>query len=307
MIQDNGEVRILVQGITGREAAMVVEHMLAYGAPVLGGVTPGKGGATVHDLPVYDTFWQAQREHAATWSIVYVPPPMVYDACLEALDNGIRNLLVPTEGVPQHDLLRLLAHCQATRARLFGPNTVGIIDPTARLKIGAIGGAEPDRFFKPGRVGVISVSGGMTTETAWMVRRAGYGVSTAISIGGDALIGTPPAALLVDFQRDPKTDAVVLFSEPGTHFDEDVAAVVRENVFRKPLIFTIGGLFTEHLPKGTVFGHSGTLIQRGQDKPSAKQAALAEAGALVAYTYDEMIPLLQQALGDAQKQSGARV
>ncbi|MBV7337344.1 CoA-binding protein [Chloroflexi bacterium TSY] len=273
---------------------MVATHMLAYGTDVVAGVTPGKGGQEVNAVPVYDSVWEAQRAHQATIALTYVPPPIVYDAAQEAIANGLQMILIPTENVPQHDMMRLLDQCEKAGVLLIGPNSVGMINPATRLKLGAIGGDDPSRSFVPGRIGVISRSGDMTAEIAHMVQRADFGVSTAISVGGDALIGSPPAKLLRRFEQDPETDAVVLFSEPGTQFEERVAEMMKMGLYTKPLVFVIGGLFTEELPAETVFGHSATLIQKsGAGRPSDKMQIMADAGALVAERYADLIPLIK--------------
>jgi succinyl-CoA synthetase alpha subunit len=159
-----------------------------------------------------------------------------------------------------------------------------------------MGGDNPNRCFVPGEVGVISRSGGMTAETSWMVKRAGYGVSTAISIGGDALIGTEPKELLRFFEKDPQTRAVVTFSEPGTALEENMARFVMEGGFTKPLISFVAGRFTETMPEGTVFGHAGAIIEGGAGKPSTKMAMLREAGAYVPDQYDDLIDVLKSVL-----------
>ncbi len=289
--------KIVVQGITGREASMVTRHTLDYGTPIVAGVTPGKGGESVHGAPVYDTLSAACRAHELNTSMVYVPPAFVYDAVLEAIANGIKFIFIATENVPQQDVIKFLHLARREGVRVVGPNSVGIISPADRVKLGAIGGDNVERCFVPGHVGVISRSGGMTAETSWMVKKAGYGVSTSVSIGGDALIGSPPKELLALFEKDPETQAVVTFSEPGTSFEEEMADYIQQGGFTKPLVSFVAGRFTESLPEGTVFGHAGAMISGGAGKPSQKMARLKQAGALVAEQFDDLIPLLQKALG----------
>lgn len=284
--------RVLVQGITGREARMVTEHMVAYGTPVVAGVTPGRGGSDVAGVPVYDTVEEAMREHRPNATLISVPPAAVLDAALEALSHGIHLLLIATEGVPQHDAMRILRWARDGAARVIGPNSVGIINPASRTKLGAIGGDNPDRAFPPGRVGVISRSGGMTAEIGLMIKKVGLGVSSAVSVGGDALIGSPPAQLLPLFERDDETDGVVLFGEPGTRFEEDVAETMRSRRYTKPLIAVVAGRFSERLPEGTAFGHAAAMIEGGFGRPSAKIEALREVGALVAEDFDDLLQYL---------------
>ncbi|MCC6628732.1 MAG: CoA-binding protein [Chloroflexi bacterium] len=288
---------VLVQGITGREAAMVVRHMLAYGTRVVAGVTPGRGGQAIEDVPVYDTVAQAQAAHATTATLISVPPAGALDAVLEALDAGLRLLVLVTERVPRHDALRAVAAAQAAGATLIGPNCTGLIVPALRLKLGPIGGDRPERCFAPGRVAVVSRSGGMTAECAWMVRRAGEGVSIAISVGGDPLVGTPPAAALALLERDPATAAAVLWGEPGTRFEEDVADLLLAGGFTRPLIVHIAGRFVEDFPAGAVFGHAAALIAGEAGRPSAKIGRLRAAGAHIAERLDDLGAQLRAVLG----------
>jgi succinyl-CoA synthetase alpha subunit len=282
------ETRVLVQGITGREARMVTAHMLAYGTVVTCGVTPGRGGEEVAGVPVYDTVSEAVAAHLPTAALISVPPAAVLDAALEAIASGLRLLVVATERVPKHDALRLLDAARASGTRVIGPNSVGLIAPAHRVKLGAIGGDRPERAFVAGRIGLISRSGGMTAELGLMLRHRGFGVSTAVSVGGDALIGTPPATLLPLFQADTETEAVVFFGEPGTRFEEEMAAVVAEGRFTKPLFALVAGQFTESLPEGTTFGHAAAIIRGSSGRPSAKLAALRQAGAWAAADLDEL-------------------
>lgn len=292
----NKESRIAIQGITGREAAMVTKHSLDYGTKIQAGITPGKEGQAVHGVPVYDTLKKAVKRHGINTSVVYVPPAFVLDAVLEAIAAGIELIVIATENVPQTDALKLLARAKGAGVKVIGPNSVGMITPKDRIKIGAIGGDKVERCFVAGRVGVISRSGGMTAESSWMVKRAGFGVSTSVSIGGDALIGSSIRDLLLLYEQDPETDAVVTFSEPGTHFEEDAAELLQAGGFSKPLFSFIAGRFTESMPEGTVFGHAGAMISGGSGKPSQKMEKLRAAGAYVLDRFDDLIPQLQEVL-----------
>lgn len=288
--------KIAIQGITGREASMVTMHTLMYGTKIVAGVTPGRGGEHVHGVPVYDTLKEACSHHEIDTVAAYVPPASVYDAVKEAVDNGIKLIFIPTENVPKHDAVKFLQLARRHGVRVVGPNSVGIISPGEKTKLGAIGGDNVVRCFVPGQVGVISRSGGMTAEIAWMIKRAGFGVSTAVSVGGDELIGSPPKDLLELFQNDPETKAVVMFSEPGTGFEEEVAEFLSCGYFTKPLICFIAGRFTERLPEGTVFGHAAAMISRGRGKPSEKMKRLREAGAYVAESLDDLTTILPKVL-----------
>jgi succinyl-CoA synthetase alpha subunit len=293
----NQHTRLVVQGITGREATMIVNHTLAYGTKIYAGVTPGKGGQHVEGVPVYDTVAEAVKKHDINASLIVVPPAFALDAVQEAIGQGIKLIVVTTENIPQLDAVKILYLAKKENVTIIGPNTVGMINPSDRIKMGSIGGDRPDRCFVPGSVGVISRSGGMTAETSWMVKRAGYGVTTSIGIGGDSLIGSTIKDLLALFENDPETEAVVTFSEPGTSFEEDAAQFLKEGGFTKPLISYVSGKFTESLPEGTVFGHAGAMISGDIGRPSLKMKALHEAGAHVVEQYDDMINVLRSVLG----------
>ncbi len=288
--------RVVVQGVTGREASMVVRHSIDYGTQIVAGVTPGKRGEFVHGVPVFDTVRQAVEQTSANTALVYVPPAAVYDAVLEDVDAGIGLVAVVTERIPQHDTARFLRVARQSKTRVVGPNITGILSPTERVKVGPMGGDNPSRCFVPGTVGIISRSGGMAAECAWMVKRAGYGISTSVSVGGDALIGTTPAEALALFQLDGGTEAVVMWSEPGTAHEEDVADFLRAGGFTKPLLVYVAGRFMEGLPEGTVFGHAASIIQGDKGRPSVKMARLRGAGAQVAETFGDLVPMLQTAL-----------
>jgi len=287
--------RLLVQGITGREARMAVAHMLAFGTEVDAGVTPGRGGQTVEGVPVFDSVADAVAETGAPFdaSIVYVPPLAALPAAEEALAAGVRFLLVVTENVPAHDAIRLLAKAAEHDATVIGPNSVGVIEPARRLKLGAIGGDSPDRAFEPGDIAVLSRSGGLTVETALQLKLVGLGVSTAVSIGGDAMIGSSPADLYRRLLADDDTAAVVYIGEPGTRLEADLADAVAETGMPKPLVALILGRFMEDFPRGAVFGHAGAVIGQKDDAPSEKLRRLDEAGALVAETIEDALRLLK--------------
>jgi succinyl-CoA synthetase alpha subunit len=273
---------------------MVTKHSLDYGTQIVAGVTPGKRGQDVHGVPVYDTIKQACLEHELNTAVVYVPPAFAYDAALEAIDNGMRLVVIMTERIPQQDVVKLLYVAERAGCSVVGPNSVGIISPSEKVKVGAIGGDNPTRCFVPGAFGVISRSGGMTAECAWMIKRAGFGVSTCVSIGGDPIIGSTPKDVLARFQADPETKGVVMWSEPGTSHEEDAADFIKQGGYTKPLIAYVAGRFIEGLPEGTVFGHAASIIQKGRGKPSTKIEKLLDAGAYVAETFNDIIDLVKK-------------
>jgi len=288
--------KIAIQGITGREATMVTKHTLAYGTKIVAGVTPGREGQDVEGVPVYDTLKRACEKHDINTSVIYVPPAFAYDAVMEAIGNEIKLISIITERVPKQDVVRMLLAAKNAGCTVVGPNSVGIINPKDRVKIGAIGGDNPDRCFRPGEVGVISRSGGMTAECSWMVKHAGFGVTTSVSIGGDPFIGTPPKTILQMFQEDPETKAVVMWGEPGTRYEEDVAEFIKEGGFTKPLIPYIAGRFVESMPEGQTFGHAASIIEGGVGKPSNKMEKLREAGCHVADDFNDIIAHLQKVI-----------
>jgi succinyl-CoA synthetase alpha subunit len=295
-----GVPRMVVQGITGREARMVVRHTLDYGTPVVAGVTPGKGGGDVDGVPVFDTVLDASAATGGPFDValVSVPPLAALDAVAEAVDAGVRLVVVSTENVPKHDAIRLLATAAEAGATVVGPNSVGVIAPALRVKIGAIGGHRPDRAFAPGPVGVISRSGGLTAEVGLQLRLAGLGVSTAVSIGGDGMIGSTPAALLGAFAADEQTEAVVYVGEPGTSLEHDLADAIERLGVGKPIVALVVGRFIEEFPKGAVFGHAGAVIAGVRGRPSEKVRRLAEAGALTAESLELAIGLVREAVAN---------
>ena len=286
--------KVVIQGITGREASMVTKHSLTYGTKILAGVTPGKEGQDVEGVPIYDTLKRACQKHDLNTSIVYVPPAFAHDAVMEAIGNGIKLILTITERIPRHDVAHFLAAAKRTNCTIVGPNSVGILSPGEKVKLGPIGGDKVGRCFVPGEIGVISRSGGMTTECSWMVKRAGFGVSTSVSIGGDPMIGSPPKAILSMFEKDPQTRTVVMWGEPGTTHEEDAADFVKKGGFTKPLIVYMAGRFVEDMPEGTVFGHAASIIEGGTGKPSNKMAKLKDAGAHVAQKFNDILWILQK-------------
>jgi succinyl-CoA synthetase alpha subunit len=289
------DTKVLVQGITGREASEKVPEMVDYGTDIVAGVTPGKGGQEVEGVPVYDTVAEALEEHPdINTSLVYVPPFAAKDAVFEALENGIKTLNVITERIPTKDTWRIYQRVEEEEATLVGPTSVGIISP-GKAKLGPIGGNEPEKVYEPGKVGVISKSGGMTTETSWVVRQAGFGVSTAAGLGGDVIAGTTFEDALRRFEEDDQTDAVVMFGELGGTYEEKAAELLEEGGFSKPLIAYITGKFTEDMPEKK-YGHAGAIIRGDRGKPSNKEEKLREAGAQVVDVHHEIGEKLKEVL-----------
>lgn len=281
------DTKILVQGITGREAREKVPEMIEYGSDVVAGVTPGKGGQEVHGIPVYDTVQNALDNHSdINCSLIYVPPNAAKDAVFEALENDIKLVNIITETIPTYDTWKILEKANENNARIVGPSSVGIISP-GKSKLGPIGGSQPGKVYEEGKVGVLSKSGGMTTETAWVLRQEGLGISTAIGLGGDRISGTTFEDALRLFENDNQTEAVVLFGELGGLYENKAAELIEKGGFTKPIVAFIAGKFTERLPSRQ-YGHAGAIIREGKEKPSIKEKELKNAGVEIADVHHEI-------------------
>jgi succinyl-CoA synthetase alpha subunit len=291
----DADTGILVQGITGGQAQVDTERTIRYGARVLAGVTPGRGGSTVQDIPVYDTVREARERHACDASVVYAPPLAVRNAVLEAIDAGIGLILVTAEGVPLHDISILVAAARRAGTQLIGCNTNGIISP-GKSRLGGIGGVDPSEIYTPGTIGICSRSGGMSAEVALALKACGLGVSTCVSMGGDQVTGTRMAEFVRMFDDDPDTQGIVLFGEPGTTNEQEVAALVAGGAITKPVAALIAGAFQEQYAAGQSFGHAAAMVTSEADTASAKRKLLRDAGVFVAETLDEIPVFLNSAL-----------
>jgi len=288
--------RILVQGITGREAATFTAESIAYGAQIVAGVTPGKGGITIHGVPVYDTVQAAVSAHPVDASVISVPPQFALDAACEALANGVKLLVVVTERMPRRDVVTMLETAARAQARVVGPNTLGVISP-GQTRVGMAGGSAHAvrRAYSPGNVGVVSRSGGMMTEVANLLTQAGIGQSTCVSIGGDPIVGSTILDLLPVYEADPGTHAIVMFSEPGGIMEERLAAAVKKHKPRLPIIAFVAGRFADRM-QGVRFGHAGAIVQGTQGSPAAKIAVMRDSGIIVANKLYEIPDLVREAL-----------
>ncbi|MEE8076145.1 MAG: CoA-binding protein [Candidatus Binatia bacterium] len=287
---------VLVQGITGQQARTHVSYMVRYGTRVVAGVSPGKGGGSLDGVPVYDSVKAAVRIHPVGISVLFVPARRAKGAALEAIENRIPVVVILAEGVPHHDAAEIIEQASRKGVRLIGPNSQGMISP-GKAKLGGTGGAEPERLFAPGPVGIISRSGGMGGEVGNVLTRKGIGQSTYISIGGDLLIGTGFVPLLKLFECDPETKGVVLFGEPGTGHEEEVAELVQQGGFTKTLVALIVGEAVERLSRGMSFGHTSTIVGRGLGSSIRKKRLLREAGVRIAETLSEIPTIMEEALG----------
>ncbi len=293
----NAQTTFIVQGITGREAVNLTRECLDYGAgaKIVGGVTPGRAGREVHGVPVFDTIAQAVAHHGGPidGSVVTVPPAFTKDAVFEAIVNGIKLIVIVTERIPRRDVAQMVELANMHDARIIGPNCLGIIVPDV-IKMGGIGGPAKDaaKAYSPGSIGVISRSGGMTTEMSSTLTAAGIGQSTAVSIGGDAIIGSSYAELMPLFEADQQTEGIVIYSEPGGRMEAQLAEWVAENNSRLPIVAFMAGRFMDEMP-GMSFGHAGTIVEGKEDTATEKIARLAEAGITVAEEISEIPALIQ--------------
>ncbi|MEM2960934.1 MAG: CoA-binding protein [Candidatus Bathyarchaeia archaeon] len=271
---------VLVQGITGRTGEFATRLMVEYGTKVVAGVTPGRKGERVWGVPVYNTVKEVIEEHGhIDMSATFVPGPLVKNAVIEALDAGIKTLVMPVERVPLHDILEIVARAREKGARIIGPGSLGIISPGKAL-CGWIGGAKKfaEEAFRPGHVGVISRSGGQTSTVPWLICKEGLGISTAVHTGTEVILGTTAAEYLELFEKDSETDLVVMFGEIGGIMEIEVAEIIKEGKYTKPFVIYIAG---RALPSGIRFSHASAIVQRRKDAAENKEEALRGAGAYV--------------------------
>ena len=262
--------KIIVQGFTGSEGSFHSEQMIDYGTNIVGGVTPGKGGKTHLEKPVFNTVSQAVKQTGANTSIIFVPAAFAPDAIFEACDAGIKVIVAITEGIPINDMSKVFAYLKNKGCRLIGPNCPGIITP-GEAKVGIM----PGFVFNRGRVGLVSKSGTLTYEAADQISKAGYGISTAIGIGGDPIIGTTVRDAVELFFNDDKTDCVVLIGEIGGQLEADAAHWIKNSDVTKPVVGFIAG---QTAPKGRTMGHAGAIVGGKDDTAEAKKQILSNCG-----------------------------
>ena len=291
----------IVQGITGREAVNLTRECLDYGSKVVGGVTPGRKGRDVHGVPVFDTVEQVVDSlgYVPDGSVVTVPPAFTKDAVLEAIVRGIKLIVIVTERIPRRDVAQMVELATLRGARIIGPNCLGLIVPEV-CKMGGIGGPAKDaaKAYTPGPVGVMSRSGGMTTEISSTLTAAGLGQSTAISIGGDAIIGSTYAELMPLFEADEQTQGIVIYTEPGGRMEAQLSEWVAKNSSRLPIVaFMAGRFMDDEEMQGMSFGHAGTIVEGKEDTATEKIARLEAAGIPVVERIDEIPDAVKDKLG----------
>ncbi|MEC4115917.1 MULTISPECIES: succinate--CoA ligase subunit alpha [Myroides] len=285
----NKDSKIIVQGFTGSEGTFHASQMIEYGTNVVGGVTPGKGGSTHLDRPVFNTVSEAVEKAGADTSIIFVPPAFAADAIMEAADAGIKVIICITEGIPVADMIKAYNYIKGRDCRLVGPNCPGVITP-GEAKVGIM----PGFVFKKGTVGIVSKSGTLTYEAADQVVKQGLGVTTAIGIGGDPIIGTTTKEAVQLLMADPETEAIIMIGEIGGQLEADAARWVKENGNKKPVIGFIAG---ETAPKGRTMGHAGAIVGGADDTAAAKKRIMAECGIHVVDSPAEIGKKVKEVLG----------
>ena len=284
----NKDSKIIVQGFTGNEGTFHAEQMIAYGTNIVGGVTPGKGGQTHLDRPVFNTVSESVKEVGANTSIIFVPPAFAANAIMEAAQAGIKVIICITEGIPTKDMIMVKAYLSDIDCTLVGPNCPGVITPD-EAKCGIM----PGFVFKKGRIGVVSKSGTLTYEAADQVVKAGMGISTAIGIGGDPIIGTTTKDAVELFMNDPQTDGIIMIGEIGGQLEADAARWIKK-YGTKPVVGFIAG---KTAPVGRTMGHAGAIVGGKDDTAKAKMAILRECGITVAESPAEIGKLMAEKMG----------
>ena len=282
--------RVLVQGITGREGSFHTKAMLDYGTQIVAGVTPGKGGTRVHGVSVYNSVEEAlERNPEINTSIIFVPARYAPDAIYEALDSSIRNIVIITEHIPLHEMLRIVNYAKILGATIIGPNTPGIINPIDRVKVGIM----PSRVFRKGNIGIVSRSGTLTYEIAYALSLSGLGQSTCLGIGGDPIVGLDFIEVVKMFFEDEDTKAVVVIGEIGGDMEERLADYLKKHGIEKPMVAFIAG---RTAPPGKRMGHAGAIISMGMGTAESKINALEDAGVVVAITPTDVVKYLKKHL-----------
>ncbi|MEK8179943.1 succinate--CoA ligase subunit alpha [Flavobacterium buctense] len=285
----NKNSKIIVQGFTGSEGTFHASQMIEYGTNVVGGVTPGKGGSTHLDRPVFNTVKDAVEQAGADTSIIFVPPAFAADAIMEAADAGIKVIIAITEGIPVADMIKAYDFIKGKNCRLIGPNCPGVITPE-EAKVGIM----PGFVFKKGKVGIVSKSGTLTYEAADQVVKQGLGITTAIGIGGDPIIGTTTKEAVELLMNDPETECIIMIGEIGGQLEADAAYWIKADGNRKPVVGFIAG---ETAPKGRTMGHAGAIVGGSDDTAEAKKRIMRECGIHVVDSPAEIGKKVKEVMG----------
>lgn len=284
------KTRVVVQGATGREGSFHLLRMLEYGTKVVAGVTPGKGGTSVHGVPVYDTVEEAVKKQGANASVVFVPARFAADAVLEAVDAGIELITVITEHIPIHDTLRVVNYARARGVTVIGPNCPGIVAPPLKTKLGIM----PNSIYQtPGRIAIVSRSGTLTYEISYQLIRAGFGINIAIGVGGDPIVGLDLMEATLKVAEDPEVEGIVVIGEVGGDAEERIAKLYAEGAFNKPIVAYVAG---RTAPPGKRMGHAGAIVMMGTGDARSKIEAFRSVGIPVAETPFEVPHLLSKLL-----------
>ena len=293
LIDEN--TKVIVQGITGRDGSLRSSYMKDYGTKVLAGTSPGSGGGEMNGIPVYNTVKEAIRAQGPIdMSVTFIPGPGLKMAVMEAIDAGIKHIVSPVERVPLHDIMEMVSVASKSGVTLVGPGSMGVMNP-GKAVAGWLGGNVQwaNELFRPGKIGVISRSGGQSGTLPWLLKNGGLGVSTAIHTGTEPILGMTMAEYLLLFEEDPETLAVAAFGEIGGNQEEDAAEVIQAGGFTKPFVIYIAGISA---PEGQRFSHASAIIERGRGSVQSKVKALKEAGAHPVASPKEIVPTLKRLL-----------
>jgi len=288
---------VVVQGMTGREGSLRTKFMKDYGTKVVAGVTPGKGGLEVHGIPVYNTVEEAIRHQGKIdATVTFIPGPFLKGAVYEAVDAGIKFIVSPVERIPIHDVIDMVTYSRQNGAKMLGPGSLGIISP-GKAVLGWLGGSVDwaSMLFDPGPIGVISRSGGQSGTVPWALRVAGMGISTALHIGTEPVLGLTMADVLKEFEKDDQTKAVAIFGEIGGTLEEEAAEAVANGEFTKPLVTFIAGAGA---PEGMRFSHASSIVEKGRGTAQGKIKALTEAGGYVVDSPEKIAPKIKELIGE---------
>lgn len=290
-------IKVLGQGITGSEGSKAARWAQDYGTKIVAGVTPGKGGQEVEGIPIFNSIKEAiESVGMVDVAVSFAPPRFAKQAFFEAADNHIKFSVIIAEKVPTKDAALMYAYAKEKGVKFLGPNTAGAISPIRRIKLGLMGGPNPTKMFVPGEIAIISKSGSVASEIGLTLKRAGFGVSWAIGIGGDRIIGQDFVDCLKALEEDPYTKVSVLFGELGGTYEEQAAKLINEGLIKKPVVAFIAGEFTLMLPSEVQFGHAGAIIEGNRGKPDYKRKVLSQAGVKIAQKIEDIPILIRELL-----------